>query len=149
MPKFDASSVSDVEYDFTGWKGIRGSVFEGRSIEDSGAIPEPSPDMMSQTMTRITEAFKAMDMGEIEETPAAIADAMKKVDSEDTFSKMSDQLMGAIADLCDGAPKRESLEALGWRRFMAFVGYVMGEMMSPEVLKGDTGNTPAARLRSV
>lgn len=148
MPKFDASSVGDVEYDFTGWKGIKGSAYEGVPIDDKGEIPEPSPDMVSQMMTRITGAFKKMNLGDVEETPGAVADALKKVDDEDTFKQMSEGLLGAIAELCDGSPRRESLEALGWRRFMAFVGYVMGELMSPEVLKSDTGNTQA-RLRSV
>lgn len=148
MPKFDASSVSEVEYDFTGFKGVKGSVFAGVSIQDSGEIPEPSPDMVSRTMTRITGAFKKMDLGDVEETPEAIAEALQKVDDENTFKLMADELLEALVELCDGSPRRESLEALGWRRFMAFLGYIMGELMSPEVLKNDTSDTQP-RLRSV
>jgi hypothetical protein len=148
MPRFDAASVGDVEYDFTGFKGTKGSIFAGVPIQDRGEIPEPSPDMVSRTMSRITGAFKKMDLGEIEETPEAIAAALNKVDDEQTFKLMADELLDAVAELCDGAPRRESLEALGWRRFMAFLGYVMGELMSPEVLKNDTSTTQG-RLRSV
>lgn len=150
MPKFDASSVSDVEYDFTGWMGTKGSVYAGVPIDDSGTIPEPSPDMVSQAMKRFSGAFKNVGIEEdVAENAQAVADAMKKVNSEDTFKLMADELMDALAELCDGAPRRESLEALGWRRFMAFIGYVMGELMSPEVLKSDTSTTQVGRLRSV
>lgn len=144
MPKFDASSLSDVEYDFTGWK----SVIDRQTINDKGVIPEPSSDLVGRTMKRITEAYKSTGMGDVDENPEAVAEAMQKIDDEETFQKMANELLGAIAELCDGAPKKESLEALGWRRFMAFLGYVMKELMSPELSSADTGNTPA-RLRSV
>lgn len=137
MPKFDASSIGDVEYDFTEFK----SVIDRQYIDDAGAIPEPSPDLVGRTMKRISEAFDAIDMKDVGDTPEEIGKAMKKIDDEQTFLKMSDQLLDAIAELCDGAPRRESLEALGWRRFMAFTGYVMSELMSPEVSKQDTGST--------
>jgi hypothetical protein len=137
MPKFDASSVSDIEYDFTGW-----------NIDDKGVVPEPSRHLISKTMKRVSEAFKMLDAGEVEETPEGIARAMEKVSDEETFDKLGDELLDAITELCNGSPRRESLEALGWRRFMAFFGYVMGEMMSPEV--GNIGgSTTQKRLRSV
>jgi hypothetical protein len=148
MPKFDASSVSDIEYDFTGWNGIRGSAYEGRPIDDKGSVPEPSRQMVSQTMTRVANAFKALDMDEVEETPEGIAQAMEKVSDEETFDRLGDELMATVSELCDGHPRRESLEALGWRKFMAFFGYVMGEMMSPEV-EGIASRTTPKRLRSV
>lgn len=146
MPKFDASSVSDVEYDFTGWK----SVIDKQPIDDKGIVPEPSRDLVSKTMKRISDAFKSMDAmdSDVEETPESIAKAMNKINDEETFMKMGDELVDTIAELCDGSPRRESLEALGWRRFMAFFGYVMGELMSPEV-EGRGSNATQKRLRSV
>lgn len=149
MPKFDASSVGEVEYDFTGWNGVKGSAFEGRPIDDKGVIPEPSRHLVSVTMSRVTQAFKSMDIAEdVEETPEGIAKAMEKINDEETFMKMGDELTEAIVELCDGSPRRESIEALGWRKFMAFFGYVMGELMSPEVGNAGSGNTQK-RLRSV
>lgn len=149
MPKFDATSVGDVEYDFTGWKGVKGSAFAGQPINDKGVIPEPSRHLVSQTMSRVTAAFKSLDSNtDVDETPEAIAAAMEKINDEETFEKMGDELTEAMAELCDGSPSRESLEALGWRKFMAFFGYVMGELMSPEVDKSVSGNTQK-RLKSV
>jgi len=148
MPKFSSESVSDVEYDFTGWKGVKGSTLEGQIIDDKGTIPEPSRQVISSTMKRMSEAFKLMGKDDVEETPEAISKALATVSDEEAFEKFGDELYTAIADLCDGSPRRESLEALGWRRFMAFLGYVMGEVMSPEVGNADTNSTPK-RLRSV
>lgn len=148
MPKFDASSVSDIEYDFTGFTGCRGSVYAGRSIPDQGVVPEPSRELVSSMMARVSKAFEAMDMGNVDETPEAIAAAMQKVDSEGMFVKLGDELLDVICEICDGTPRKESLESLGWRRFMAFFGYIMGELMSPEKGNSGTSNTQA-RLRSV
>lgn len=149
MPKFDASSVSDVEYDFTGWKGIKGSAYEGRTIDESGTVPEPSRQLVAQTMKRVSEAFKQTELGDVGETPDEIAKAMEKVNDEETFEKLGDELLDAISELCDGSPSRQAMEALGWRRFMAFFGYVMTELMSPEVGNAGGSNTQGKRLRSV
>jgi hypothetical protein len=147
LPKFDANSVSDVEYDFTGWNGIKGSVYDGIPIDDRGTIPEPSSDLVARSMGRMANAFKALDL-EIEETPQAVAEAMRKVNDEQSFQKLSGELLDVLDELCDGSPRKESMEALGWRRFMAFVGYVAGELMSPEVGSAGTDNTQR-RLKSV
>lgn len=148
MPKFDASSVSDIEYDFTGFKGCKGSPYAGVPIPDQGVIPEPSRELVSTLMARVSKAFEAMNMGAIDETPEAIAEAMQRVDSEGMFAKLGDELLDIINEICDGTPRKESIESLGWRRFMAFFGYIMGELMSPE--KGNSGTTATpARLRSV
>lgn len=148
MPKFDASSIGDVEYDFTDWKGVKGSSLEGQVIDDAGVIPEPSRSLISSTMKRVSDAFKLAGNDDVEETPESIVAALETISDEESFEKLGDELFGAIGDLCDGHPRKESLEALGWRRFMAFFGYVMGEMMSPELQSGDTNSTQK-RLRSV
>jgi hypothetical protein len=148
MPKFDASSVSAIEYDLTGFTGCRGSVYAGQSIPDQGVVPEPSRDMVSAAMARVSKAFEAMDMGGVSETPEAIAEAMQKVDSEGVFAKLGNELIDTLVELCDGHPRRESLESLGWRSFMSFFGYIMGELMSPEKDNSASSATPA-RLRSV
>lgn len=148
MPKFDASTIGDVEYDFTVWKGCRGSHYEGRPIDDKGIVPEPSRDLVSRTMKAITAAFKENDINNVDENPDSVVKVMEKLEDDAMFMKLSDELLDAIAELCDGAPTRDSLESLGWRRFMAFFGYVMRELMSPEVEKPST-NESSVRLRSV
>lgn len=151
MPKFDASSVGDIEYDFTGWKGAKGSPFEGRTIDDKGVIPEPSREMVSNAMKRVNEAFKSTDLAgstDDAQTPEGMAAQLQKINDEDTFRKLGDELLDVVSELCEGSPRRESLESLGWRRFMAFFGYVMGELMSPEVENGASRPTQP-RLRSV
>lgn len=152
MPKFDASSVSDVEFDFSGWKGIKGSPYEGQPINEKGVVPEPSGHLVGETMSRITEAFNRMDMGaevpEIE-TQEQLKEALTKISDADKFNAMSDELYAALGDLCQGEPSMDALTSLGWRRFMAFLGYLMQELMSPEAETAGSSNTPAKRLRSV
>lgn len=152
MPKFDASSVSDVEYDFTGWKGIKGSPYEGRTIDEKGVLPEPSPTMVGQTMSRITEAFKSMDMSEAQadiQTHEQLHEALSKISDAEKFNAMSEELYGALGELCDGQPSEDALRSLGWRKFMAFLGYIMEQVMSPEVEGAGSNGTQDRRLRSV
>lgn len=147
MPKFDASSFEDCEYDFTGIK----SVFDGAYIQDKGVVPEPSRKLVSETMTKISEAFnqiKGKDTPDVEANPEAIKEALKNVDDDEFFEKMSTQLLDVITKFCQGSPRPESLEALPWPRFMSFFGYVMENMLSPEASVPGTNDTPK-RLRSV
>lgn len=148
MPKFDANTIGDVEYDFTSWKGCRDSHYEGQSIPDKGIVPEPSRDMVSRTMKAVSAAFKNTGVGDVEETPNAVVEAMEKIEDDEAFMKLSTELLDAVAELCDGSPTRESLESLGWRKFIAFFGYIMKELMSPEVGLNAT-NESHNRLRSV
>jgi hypothetical protein len=151
LPKFDAKSFEDVEYDFT---GIR-SAIDGEYIQDKGVVPEPSRQLVSATMKAISKAYNELnppdkDKGEEEvgSTPDEIAEAMEKLDDNESFEKMADALVGIISDLCQGHPTPESLNALPWNRFMGFFGYIMENLLSPEASAPGTNDTPA-RLRSV
>jgi hypothetical protein len=146
MPKFDVSSVADVEYDFTGIRGIGGEY-----IQDKGVVPEPSRDLVNATMKRISAAYnenvaKKPDE-EIESTPDAVAEAMQTLEDDD-FGAMSDALLEAIVEFCQGHPMRESIEQLPWPRFIAFFGYIMENMLSPEA-SAPGMNATQKRLRSV
>lgn len=143
MPKFDASSIADCEYDLT---GIR-SVHTGEYIQDKGVVPEPSRQLVSSTMKRISAAYRDATGEEVDSTPDAITEAMQEAEDE-TFEHMSDALLEVIADFCQGHPTKESLDALPWPRFMAFFGYIMENMLSPEVSAPGSNATPK-RLRSV
>ena len=147
MPKFDATSFEDCEYDFTGIKGVSGNY-----IQDKGVVPEPSRNLVSTTMANIAEAFNrisppAEDEDEVEATPEAIKEAMQRLDDKEAFEKMSVELLDTLATFCQGHPSKESLDDLPWPRFMGFFGYIMENMLSPEA-SAPGKNTPR-RLRSV
>jgi hypothetical protein len=147
MPKFDSSSISDVEYDFT---GIRGT--DGDYIQDKGVVPEPSRDLVKATMKKISAAYNenvAKDSDEeIGDTPDEVAEAFNELDDTEAFDNMADALLEAITEFCQGHPSPESIEKLPWPRFMAFFGYIMDNMLSPEASSAGTKATPK-RLRSV
>lgn len=151
MPKFDSTQFSDVEYDFTGFK----STLDGNYIQDKGTIPEPSRHMVAETMKAVSAAFKEMNLDPTDElgdnpTPDQVASVMSNMDEEEenTFEKMSDKLVDIISDFCQGHPTHESLNALSWPKFMAFFGYIMEHMLSPEASVPGTNTTPK-RLKSV
>lgn len=147
MPKFDASSIADVEYDLTGILGTNGEY-----IQDKGVVPEPSRQLVKATMKKISSAYNenvATDSDEeIGETPDEIAEAFQKLDDSEAFDKLADTLLEAITEFCQGHPAAESIEKLPWPRFMAFFGYIMENMLSPEASAPGTNATPK-RLRSV
>lgn len=150
MPKFDASSFSDVEYDFTGIKSAK----DGNYIDDKGVVPEPSRHLVAETMSAISTAFNEMKLAgkEMSENPSPdeVVEAMNSLGDEDAkaFEHMADTLVEVLADFCQGSPRLDSLDALPWNRFMAFFGYLMEHMLSPEASVPGTNATPK-RLRSV
>lgn len=172
MPKFSADSISKVEYDFRGFTDE-----DGNTIDDAGVVPEPSRKLVNGTMKKITAAFDALGVKDVQENPEAIADAMSQVkdDDEDMFENMSQAVLIAMAELCGnkpvyqtpdaprddeilswqdtGHPTFTSLNKLDYRPFMGFFGYVMGEMMNPEASNPGTtrssGTTQVRSLRSV
>src|SRR4029453_4133297 len=114
---------------------------------------EPSRHLVSETMRRISAAYNELDPNAEEQleddpSPGAVKEAMEKLSNEDAFEKMADALVVIGGDFCKGPPRLESVEALSWNRFMAFFGYIMENMLSPEASKPGTNDTPK-RLRSV
>lgn len=144
MPKFDAGSIETCEYDFT---GIR-SALTGEFIQDSGVVPEPSRKLVSDTMRLIRASYQDVTGDEIEPTPEAVKSAFEEIEDDDMFERMSEGMLEAMIGFCRGAPTAESLNALPWNRFMAFFGYVMENMLSPEASKPAT-RQPQRTLKSV
>lgn len=141
MPKFDADSIGgDLEYDFTKWGGPK------------GVVPEPPRAAVNGMMKKISSAFKEVglrdeDADDESLTPDQVASTMDKVEDEEMFEKLNDHLLGALADVCGGSPTREQLDALPYRPFMGFFGYLIGNLTNPE---GSTPGTKSSRrLRSV
>lgn len=157
MPKFDASTFSEVEYDLTGFKSTKDNATykRGDFISEKGTIPEPSRHQVSETMKAISAAFKEMDVKGAQEmgenpTPEQVAKAMEMLDAEDekSFENFSDTLVEVVADFCQGHPSMDALDSLAWPKFMAFFGYIMENMLSPEASVPGTNTTPRT-LRSV
>lgn len=169
MPKFDATSIAAVEYDFYGFTDSNGD-----PIEDKGVVPEPSRALVNETLNSITTAMKGFGVQDVEDNPDSIVNAMSKIEGEDQdiFVKMTENILEAMAKLCGatakplavidpskgeteesvvwegGHPSYQSLEKLDYRPFMAFFAYLMSEMMSPEASRPDTKPT-RSHLRSV
>lgn len=140
MPKFDGSSIEVIAYDFTSW-----------GVNDQGNVPEPSREQVNKMMTIVQGSFKELGIGNDDEdldTPEAIVDALKSVEDDNVFEALTVKLIDAIADVCSGKPSKESLDALPYRIFMGFFGYLMSEVMSPEVSRPGTSTTQKGRLRS-
>jgi len=171
MAKFSVDSINTVEYDFRGFKDEN-----GLPIDDYGFVPEPSRKLVNSTMKKITAAFNELGVENVQENPESIADAMREVkdDDDDMFEKMSAAVLVAMAELCGNKPVRrdpedpngeilswqntghptfDSLDALDYRPFMGFFGYLMSEMMNPEASTPGTspgaGSSTVRTLRSV
>lgn len=142
MPKFDASSIGgDLEYDFSKWGG------------PTGVVPEPPRSGVNKLMKRISKAFKETglrdeDADDDSLTPDEVASTMDKVEDEEIFEKLNLELLEALADICAGSPSREALDALPYRPFMGFFGYLIGNLTNPEGSRPGT-NSSQRRLRSV
>lgn len=142
MPKFDASTIGgDIEYDFSKWGG------------PSGVVPEPPRNAVSKMMRQISAAFKEYGLRDDNAdddslTPDDVAKTMSDAeDDEETFEKLSVTLLDAVAGVCGGSPSREVLDALPYRPFMGFFGYLIGNLTNPEGSRSGTSNS--RRLRSV
>lgn len=141
MPKFNAESIGgEIEYDFTKWGG------------PEGVVPEPPRHLVNALMKNITKAFKDADLGpETGEgevlSPEQVADTMNKIEDEEMFQNLTDKLVEHLAEVCGGSPSKKDLEALPYRPFMGFFGYLIGNLTNPEASAPDTNSS--RRLRSV
>ena len=155
MPRFDASSLGgDLDYDFTKWGG------------KSGTVPEPSRFAAKRFFKDVQRVFKELDIapdGDADTTsPDQIVEVMNAIDDEEMFDKLTDGVTDCLARLCGGeekkdgesvvwtggSPTHQELTALDYRPFMGFFGYLMSNLMNPELQASGMKNSPA-RLRSV
>lgn len=153
MPKFDSGSLGgDLEYDFTGYG----------HPEIKGVVPEPSRFAAKRFFKEVQGVMKSLDIAPDKErdttSPDEIVQVMNAVDDEEMFDKLTEGITDALARLCGGqetpegwvggSPTHSQLTALGYRPFMGFFGYLMGNLMNPELQAPATKNSPV-RLRSV
>ena len=157
MPKFDGSSLGgDLAYDFTAYG----------HPEIQGVVPEPSRFAAKRFFKEVQQVFKSLNVAEDESadttSPDEIVRVMNKIDDEEMFDKLTEGVTDALARLCGGElkgegedarwvggrPSHEQLTALGYRPFMGFFGYLMQNLMNPELQAPASMNSPV-RLRSV
>jgi hypothetical protein len=160
VPKFDGDSLGgDLAYDFTGYG----------HPEIVGVVPEPSRFAAKKFFKNIQLVMKSLDLVKDEDkdkdtaSPEQIVEAMNAVDDEEMFDRLTDGVTDCLAELCgntyretpegkewnnDGKPTHSQLTALGYRPFMGFFGYLMQNLMNPELQAPATKTSPV-RLRSV
>jgi hypothetical protein len=141
MPEFNADSIGgDIKYNFEKWGGPK------------GIVPEPTRAQVNNLMKAVTMAFKDAGLAPNTEegevlSPDQVADTMNKVEDPEMFEKLTTVLLDCLAEVCGGSPSREVLEALPYRPFQGFFGYLIGNLTNPESSAPGTNSSP--RLRSV
>lgn len=152
MPKFDGDSLGgDLAYDFTAYG----------HPDVKGTVPEPSRFAAKRFFKEVQEVFKSLDLAKTDgdtTSPDQIVEVMNAVDDEELFDKLTDGVTDCLARLCGGeetpegwvggSPTHSQLTALGYRPFMGFFGYLMQNLMNPELQAPATKTSPV-RLRSV
>lgn len=153
MPKFDGNSLGgDLAYDFTAYG----------HPDIKGVVPEPSRFAAKRFFKEVQHVMKSLDIAKDPEadttSPDDIVEVMNKIDDEEMFDKLTDGVTDALAKLCGGEetgegwvggqPTHNQLTALGYRPFMGFFGYLMSNLMNPELHAPGTTTSPV-RLRSV
>ena len=153
MPRFDGDSLGgDLAYDFTAYG----------HPDIVGVVPEPSRFAAKRFFKEVQQVMKSLDIAKDPEadttSPDQIVEVMNAIDDEEMFDKMTDGITDCLARLCGGeqqgetwtggSPSHSQLTALGYRPFMGFFGYLMQNLMNPELQAPGTTRWPV-RLRSV
>ena len=156
MPQFDGSSLGgDLAYDFTAFG----------HPEIVGVVPEPSRFAAKRFFKEVQYVMKSLNVAKSEgdtTSPDEIVEVMNAIDDEEMFDKLTDGITDCLARLCGaelkgegedaqwvgGQPTHKQLTALGYRPFMGFFGYLMQNLMNPELQASGTKNSPV-RLRNV
>ena len=164
MPKFDGESLGgDLAYDFTAYG----------HPDIVGIVPEPSRFTAKRFFKEVQRVMKDLDLLKDEDkdkdtaSPDQIVAVMNEVDDEEMFDKLTDGITDCLARLCageevpdssapdegktvwiGGSPSHAQLTALGYRPFMGFFGYLMQNLMNPE-LQAPASKASPVRLRSV
>lgn len=164
MPTFNGNSLGgDLAYDFTDYG----------HPDIKGVVPEPSRFAAKKFFKDVQTVMKSLSLVDENEgdqaSPDQIVQVMNAVDDEEMFDKLTDGITDCLARLCGaeelpdstvigdgtgktvwigGSPSHAQLTALGYRPFMGFFGYLMQNLMNPELQASVTNNSPV-RLRSV
>lgn len=127
--------VSGLEYDLS---GITVADDDAQALLDSakGVIPEPSTYAVRRMNGRLNDLLGLEADATMEQRLEALASK-----TEDEMHEIDDEQLDIIAEIANGSPSREELEALPFRHRQAFYGWLIGEMANPTA-----GTTSTRRL---
>lgn len=160
MAKFSRESIDKVEYDFSEFEDEDGKPIldEGVVKEPSRKLVNAT----MKKITAAFDDLGIQGVSENPTAIASAMNSVGE-DDQDTFERMTDSILYSMAELCgntpireerpeglegpegrsedmpiksfknDGKPSFDSLSRLDYVAFMGFFGYVMGQMMNPEV----------------
>lgn len=136
---FDAGTVvSPLEYNFDSlakrYTKPDGESMYPELVGVSGTTPEPSDEMVQEMQrsfvaatTRLNSATGAVDA----EDRKAVAAALEAIPKEE-FAKVEEDILDALAKLCQGRPTRDQLAALPYRQKREYIKWLQNELMNPE-----------------
>jgi hypothetical protein len=113
--------VSALSYDLTPYAG-------------KGTVPEPSA-LQIQSFRRVLAEM----IGEMPQPQADTADQMELVRRVVEFlgkdtTEIDEKLTHAAADVCSGSPSYDELRDLPYRPMQAFLGWLVGMFLVPQLL---------------
>ena len=128
---FNASEqVEPLEYDFTYFGTANPPISVLANAK--GEIPEPSDQAVTTMQRKLTAATKRFLPDNIDpNNQVAMNQAMAQI-PEDAFSRAEQEILDAIAELCNGSPTREQLAALPYRHKRKFIAWLQRQLMNPE-----------------
>jgi hypothetical protein len=142
MSGFDAAEIvpeDDLAFDFTKYDG------------PEGTIPEPTRELLDAYWERMRDdaetagldrdkILEAERLGGVQtpEGRVAIVEAYASADPE-KLKEMPHHRIAAVAELCQGAPSKDQIEALPYRVQEAFVAWLMEKFSRPPTTNGSTG----------
>src|SRR5215469_1111031 len=129
-----AEEVSALEYNFEPYGG-------------KGIIPEPSAIQIQAFRQALGSLIETEDLGPIGQNPNDLPrEEFVKVVSmflnRDT-SEIDEKTLHMCADVCSGTPSFDELQTLPFRARSAFMGWLVGKLLLPEVPVPTTSNSVA------
>lgn len=99
----------------------------------SGVTPEPSQGLMDALVPRIRAIAQEVGVDPARAAGLSPQELAEQVagSNEDNFARLNEQMLDVFADLCQGHPSREEIEALPFRVQQAFMGWLLRELTDP------------------
>jgi len=114
--------VSELTYNFEPYGG-------------SGPIPEPSSDQIQDFKNAIADLIASTPAPEGDRdsmTPQQMVASISTILKRDT-SESDEKVLHMAADVCSGQPSFDEIQALPFRARTAFLGWLVGTLILPEV----------------
>jgi hypothetical protein len=109
----------------------------------SGTIPEPSAyqiQVFKQGLAQLVERMAENEEIDLDKLPPKeYAKRLSGLLSEDT-TEQDEKVLHMIADVCTGQPSYDDLSALPFRARQAFLGWILGSLITPEAPRPVTNN---------